>query len=73
MKKLFYCLLALSCLIVYCETSHAGDRVRLAPDGTYVYGTPKLAPDGTYVGGKPNLAPDGSYVGGRPRSAPDGS
>ena len=31
--------------------------VRLAPDGTYVYGQPMLAPNGTYVGGgAPRLA-----------------
>ncbi len=35
----------------------------LAPDGSYVGGTPRLAPDGTYVGGTPRLAPDGTYIG----------
>ena len=46
--------------------------VQLAPDGSYVGGTPQLAPDGSYVGGTPQLAPDGSYVGGTPQLAPDG-
>jgi hypothetical protein len=51
-----------------------GGGLQLAPDGTYVHGTPHLAPDGTYVGGGlPQLAPDGTYVGGTPRLAPDGS
>ena len=40
---------------------------QLAPDGTYVGGSPQLAPDGTYVGGSPHLAPDGTYTGGRSR------
>ncbi len=40
-----------------------GPSCHLAPDGTYVGGTPKMAPDGTYVGGTPKMAPDGRYVG----------
>ena len=49
------------------------DFVRMAPDGTYVNGTPRMAPDGTYVSGTPRMAPDGTYVGGSPRMAPDGT
>ena len=37
---------------------------QMAPDGTYVGGSPQMAPDGTYVGGRPQMAPDGTYVGG---------
>src|SRR5437764_7833179 len=49
-------------------------RPTLAPDGTYVDGTPRLCPDGTYVGdgGPITLAPNGKYVAGRPRIAPNG-
>jgi len=37
--------------------------MQIAPDGTYVNGTPQLAPDGTYVGsGTVTLAPDGNYI-----------
>ena len=45
------------------DRSRDSVRIRMAPDGTYVAGTPTLAPDGTYVGGRPTLAPDGTYVG----------
>ena len=36
---------------------------QLAPNGTWVGGTPQLAPNGAYVGGTPQIAPNGSYVG----------
>ncbi|MGF6921889.1 membrane-bound metal-dependent hydrolase YbcI (DUF457 family) [Paraburkholderia sp. 40] len=48
-------------------------NVQMAPNGTYVGGTPQMAPSGSYVGGIPHMAPDGSYVGGAPHMAPDGS
>jgi len=37
--------------------------VQVAPDGTYVNGTPTIAPDGSYVGGKVIITPDGKYIG----------
>lgn len=60
------------CLIA--EQALSGDEdVQIAPDGTYVHGTPRIAPDGSYVGGTPRIAPDGSYGTGTPRIAPDRS
>lgn len=53
--------------------SDGSETLRMAPDGTYVVGTPRMAPDGSFVGGTPRMAPDGSFVGGTPRMAPDGS
>jgi hypothetical protein len=62
------------CVLLCCTICSArDDRMQIAPDGTYVIGTPQIAPDGSYVGGRPNIAPDGSYVAGRPQIAPDGS
>jgi hypothetical protein len=37
--------------------------MQIAPNGTYVYGTPQIAPDGSYVGGTPMMAPNGKWVG----------
>ena len=36
--------------------------IRMAPDGSFVSGTPRLAPDGTFVGGTPRLAPNGTFA-----------
>jgi hypothetical protein len=46
---------------------------QMAPNGTWVGGTPQMAPDGSYVGGTPQMAPNGTWVGGTPQMAPDGS
>ena len=48
-------------------------NIQMAPNGTYVGGTPQMAPNGSYVGGTPHMAPNGSYVGGTPQMAPNGS
>src|SRR5262245_1751305 len=51
----------------------AQNRMRIAPDGSWVAGQPRMAPNGSWVGGRPQMAPDGSWVGGKPQLAPDGS
>jgi hypothetical protein len=61
--KSIIALAGLTILLTGCKGSFADARLQMAPDGTYVKGTPHLAPDGTYVGGNPRMAPDGSYVG----------
>ena len=58
MKKL---LLVIAVLLV--ASAAYADDINMAPDGTYVSGTPTMAPDGTYTGGNPSMAPDGTYVG----------
>ena len=41
----------------------ANADIQMAPDGSYVDGTPQLAPDGHYVGsGKIQIAQDGKYI-----------
>ena len=55
------------------DDANSTEVLRMAPDGSYVVGTPRMAPDGTYVGGTPRMAPDGSYVVGTPHMAPDGT
>jgi hypothetical protein len=56
------------------KETHGMKKPTLAPDGTFVNGTPRRTPDGKYVGdgGPITLAPDGTYVAGTPRLTPDG-
>jgi hypothetical protein len=46
-----------------CEAADLQMAQQMAPNGTWVGGTPQMAPNGTYVGGTPQMAPDGTYVG----------
>jgi len=55
--------LVLCAFFIMAGVCYAEDGVNMAPDGTFVYGTPTLAPDGTFVGGHPTMAPDGTFVG----------
>ena len=46
-------------------------EMQMAPDGTFVNGTPQQAPDGTFVGeGEIQQAPDGSFVNVTPEPEP---
>ena len=50
-------------LILLLSTASIYANIQMAPDGSYVDGTPQLAPDGHYVGsGEIQIAPDGKYI-----------
>ena len=43
--------------------TEAAGQLQMAPDGSYVQGTPHIAPNGSWTGGVPTLAPNGQWVG----------
>lgn len=54
-KIIVILLIILTILTVCAWVKMWADEVTMAPDGTFVDGTPQICPDGTYVGGgEPN-------------------